>query len=84
MAGDVLSLESEDRPGAALIRPVMRAGRRVQPRPSLDECRAHAARELKRLPETLRALRPDAPYPVEVADALVRLAADVDRRQAGH
>ncbi|HEY7608392.1 MAG TPA: nicotinate phosphoribosyltransferase [Alphaproteobacteria bacterium] len=81
MEGDVISLETDAQEGEALIRPVMRAGRRLQPQPSLDQCRAHAARELARLPMPLRALRPGAPYPVAVADALVRLAAEVDRRQ---
>jgi nicotinate phosphoribosyltransferase len=84
MAGDTLSLETDARPGETLIHPVMHAGRRVQPRPGLDECRAHAARELGRLPLQLRELKPGASYPVAVADELVRLAADVDRRQAGH
>ncbi len=84
MAGDVLSLETDEHPGETLIRPVMEAGRRLQPWPALDECRAHAARELERLPPALHAPKPGAAYPVAVADALVRLAAEVDRRQAGH
>jgi hypothetical protein len=37
---------------------------------------------MERLPEPLRELEPDTTYPVEVADALVKLAADVDRRLA--
>lgn len=82
--GDTLSLETDAQPGEPLIRQVMRAGRRVPPRPSLAECRAHAARELARLPPPLRALKPGATCPVAVADALVRLAAEADRRQIGH
>ncbi len=82
--GDTLSLESDAQPGEPLIRPVMRAGRRVPPRPSLAECRAHAERERARLPPPLRALKPGATCPVAVADALVRLAAEADRRQIGH
>ena len=83
MTGDVLSVESDDQPGEPLIRPVMRGGRRLGPRPSLDQCRAHAARELDRLPALLRELKPGAGYSVVVAEALVRLAAEVDQRQAG-
>jgi nicotinate phosphoribosyltransferase len=83
MAGDVLSVETDDQPGEPLIQPVMRAGRRLHPQTNLDQCRAHAARELGRLPDALRRLRPSTAYPVVVADALVRLAAEVDRRQAG-
>ena len=61
----------------------MQDGRRIAPSPSLDEIRRHAKRELERLPEDLRRLEPGAVYPVEVADDLVELAAEVDRRMQG-
>src|SRR5262249_46253204 len=82
MSGDVLSLEGDRQPGEPLIRQVMKAGRRFPPVPTLAEARARAAHDLERLPEGLRCLTPGASYPVTVADALVRLAADVDRRLA--
>src|SRR5437660_3513242 len=82
MAGDTLSVEDDDQPGEPLIELVMRAGKPLEPRPTLDQIRAHAARELERLPEPLRRLEPDASYPVEVSDALRRLAAEVDGRMA--
>jgi nicotinate phosphoribosyltransferase len=82
MAGDVLSLEGDTQAGAPLIEPVMKDGRRLRPSPSLADIRALAARELERLPQPLRDLAPQAHYPVTVADALVRLAADVDDRIA--
>jgi nicotinate phosphoribosyltransferase len=66
--------------GEPLIHPVMRGGRRLQPRPSLDDIRKLARRELEFLPQALRQLTPGATYPVEVADDLVKLAAEVDRR----
>jgi len=81
MAGDVISLETDAQQGEPLLRPVMRGGRRLAPQPTLEQCRAHAARELARLPAPLRALELGAAYPVTVADALVRLAAELDRRQ---
>ncbi|HVX92330.1 MAG TPA: nicotinate phosphoribosyltransferase [Xanthobacteraceae bacterium] len=84
MTGDTLSLESDTQPGEPLLRQVMRNGRRVAPPPSLDDIRARAARELKSLPPSLRQLEPGPPYPVEVADALVRLAEQVDRRLRFH
>jgi nicotinate phosphoribosyltransferase len=83
MAGDVLSLHSDKQPGEPLLQHVMRNGRRVQPSPPLSDVRAHASRELARLPEPLRRLDPAASYPVEVADRLVQLASEVDRRLAG-
>jgi nicotinate phosphoribosyltransferase len=58
----------------------MQDGRRLRPAPSLDEIRRRAARELERLPEPLRRLEPGATYPVEIADELKTLAAEVDRR----
>lgn len=84
MAGDILSIESDHHSGEPLIQPVMRAGRRIGPPPTLAEIRARATRDLARLPEPLRLLRPQGSYPVEVAGALVRLAADVDSRLAPH
>ena len=82
MAGDVMSLESDPHEGEPLVELVMKEGRRVGPKPSLADIRARAAHELERLPQDLRELGPGATYPVEVADALVRLAAEVDDRIA--
>jgi nicotinate phosphoribosyltransferase len=86
MAGDVLALETPSREGGKgeggepLIQLVMQGGRRLRPSPSLDEIRRHAKRELERLPEPLRQIEPGAVYPVEIADELKKLAAEVDRR----
>lgn len=82
MTGDILSIVDDDQLGEPLIQPVMRGGRRLGQPPSLTDVRARTARELERLPEPLRRLEPDFSYPVEVADALVRVAAEVDRRLA--
>jgi nicotinate phosphoribosyltransferase len=79
MAGDLLCLEDDDLPGEPLLEPVMRAGARLRDPSALDAIRARAAEALARLPEALRRLEPDATYPVEVADSLVRLAAQTDR-----
>jgi nicotinate phosphoribosyltransferase len=82
MIGDVLSLEDDHQQGEPLIRPVMQAGRRHTPLPTLADMRGRFAHDLERLPEGLRGLTPSTSYPVEVADALVRLASEVDRRLA--
>jgi nicotinate phosphoribosyltransferase len=82
MAGDILSVEDDDRSGEPLIELVMQAGKCLEQSPTLAEIRARAARDLERLPEPLRRLEPDASYPVEVSDALRRLAAEVDGRMA--
>jgi nicotinate phosphoribosyltransferase len=82
MAGDVLSLEddaaltiSELEP---LIEPVMRGGRRIGALPNLMQARERASAELQRLPGPLRALQPDASYPVTVSDVLRALARTID------
>ncbi|HEY4775082.1 MAG TPA: nicotinate phosphoribosyltransferase [Xanthobacteraceae bacterium] len=82
MSGDVLSLEHEHEIGEPLIELVMQGGRRLAPPPALADIRARAARDLARLPEPLRRLEAGASYPVRVADALVRLRDEVDRRLA--
>jgi nicotinate phosphoribosyltransferase len=82
MTGDVLSLEDDRQAGEPLIRPVMQAGRRLAPLPTLADMRGRFVHDLERLPEGLRGLTPGTSYPVEVADALVRLASEVDRRLA--
>jgi nicotinate phosphoribosyltransferase len=82
MTGDVLSLEDDHQAGEPLIRPVMQAGRRLAPLPTLADMRGRFVHDLERLPEGLRGLTPGTSYPVEVADALVRLASEVDRRLA--
>ena len=80
--GDLLSVEGDEQPGEPLLRPVMQNGRRTEPGPILDVIRAHARRELERLPEPLRRLEPGASYQVNVGARLVALASEVDRRLA--
>jgi len=84
MAEDVLSIESDHQSGEQLIQLVMQGGSRIAPSPTLTESRARAARDLAQLPEELRRLEPGTPYSVQVADALVRLASEVDSRLALH
>ena len=80
MASDLLAPHGEARDGEALIRPVMRGGRRTGASPSLGEARDHAAAQLERLPQHLRRLETAPGYPVEVDPSLRALADQVDRR----
>jgi nicotinate phosphoribosyltransferase len=84
MSGDILSIESDNQSGEPLLQLVMRSGRRIAPSPMLTDSRARAAYELERLPEPLRRLEAGAHYPVQVAEALLHLAAEVDTRLAQH
>ena len=78
MTGDVVTLESDEQPGEPLLVPVMRGGRRLEPPPTLQAIRYHAAENLSRLPGPLRRLQDAFEYRVEIAPALHELAAEVD------
>jgi nicotinate phosphoribosyltransferase len=77
MMSDILSTENDAHGGETLIHPVMVGGRRIGPHPSLHDIRAHARRELARLPGAI-----DSPvsYAVQVSPHLEQLAAAADRR----
>ena len=78
LAGDTVALLGEAAAGEALLRPALRAGRRVAGFPTLDAARAHAAASLARLPEPLRRLEPCG-VPVEISRGIRNLAARLDR-----
>lgn len=82
MAGDTVSMEDDHLDGTPLVAPVMAAGKRIAPAPSLDETRRRAARELDALPPPLKGLDKAADYPVTISEKLRRLSAEVDRRMA--
>jgi nicotinate phosphoribosyltransferase len=79
IAGDLISVDTDVLDGEPLLEQVMRNGRRLGPGPSLSEIRAHTRANLARLPDEMRGLRGPAPYPVEVAEPLVKLASEADR-----
>jgi len=78
---DCIALASEALEGEALLRPAMRAGRRLAPAPALVELRERTRAAYATLPAPLRGLE-QAPgaLRVEVTPALRALADEVDRR----
>ncbi len=78
MRCDVLTVDGDTQEGMPLVRPVMTQGRRVEPRLSLPQMRAHASEQLKQLQDEMRRLVPGAVYDVHMSDALKRLATDTD------
>jgi len=80
-SGDHLTLVDEHAEGEALLHPVMRGGRRLQPPPTLEGLRAHAAAQLKALPDALRAITEKADYPVSISETLETLARKLDTQQ---
>jgi nicotinate phosphoribosyltransferase len=81
MEGDVLTLEEDAQDGDALIRQVMRSGKRLSPAVPLAKLRERTSAELSRLPENLRTIEATEPYPVAVSPRLRELAREVDERQ---
>jgi nicotinate phosphoribosyltransferase len=82
MLGDVLSLEKDPQEGEPLIRPFMKDGRRITAEEPLGRLRERALGQIKRLPKSLCGLARGPEYPVAVADAIRRLAQEVDATQA--
>jgi nicotinate phosphoribosyltransferase len=78
MAGDVLTVEGDAREGEPLIRPFMKAGRRLAVGEPVQEARRRALAEIKRLPRPLLTLERAPSYPVAVSEALRKLAQQVD------
>jgi nicotinate phosphoribosyltransferase len=72
---DHVSLAGEATPGAALLEPIMRDGRRLAPLPSLTAIQAFCREQCRLLPPPLRAIeRADSHYPVKISDSIRALA----------
>jgi nicotinate phosphoribosyltransferase len=80
IARDHLVPAGREATGQPLLVPVLRGGEPIEPAISLDESRAHARRQVERLPEGLRTPEPAARFQVEVAPELHALAASLDER----
>ncbi len=75
---DLIARANENYPdGAPLLQPVMRDGRRLDPRPSLAEIRSSTLASLECLPERYHALQDPPRYPVAISSALERLLEEV-------
>ncbi|MDQ2089899.1 nicotinate phosphoribosyltransferase [Marimonas arenosa] len=79
MAGDTVTTKGDPQGGTPLLEPVMRAGQRLSPAPSLSESRSHAAQAVASLPQALRGIEQAEPYKVEISASLRALADEVDR-----
>lgn len=70
---DVIAREGETLPGARLLRPVMRSGRRIEKQLDLQHIRAYAQEQVAALPPDLRALGSyEAPYDVAISGELAQ------------
>lgn len=69
-ARDIIALHNERQEGIPLLTLSVRNGRRVRPRPALEQARAYSLGEVAKLPETLKGTRVASAYPLETAPAL--------------
>ncbi len=81
MQKDVVARMEETQEGMPLLQPVMRAGKRTRPLPSLEKIRERTRTSLAALPEALRSLGTGAVYPVEMSRALKELIAALDAQR---
>ena len=83
--GDFVTLASDvHSDGEALIAPIMRAGRRIEPAEGLERIRQRSSEQLASLPKHLTALAVSPRrYTVKMSPALKELAEQVDRHFAG-
>jgi len=74
--GDLITFADEPSPSSAkaLLQPVMRDGRRLTQRPSLEDARQHCRDATRALPQGLRGLDAEVSYPVEQSAALATAA----------
>jgi nicotinate phosphoribosyltransferase len=79
MQEDHLAIEDESYPGEALLKPFMRQGKRLNPPPSMEQLRTHAAHQLDQLPKELRSLKPASTYPVHISQKIRELADRLDQ-----
>ena len=77
----MLGLESDQEPGEALLKPVMRQERLYSPLP-LNQIRDYASEQFRRLPQALRSLEQTSTYEVRVSDTR-QLAIEVDKTILG-
>ena len=69
-AGDLVTRADESAEGEPLLVPVVRAGRLVNPLPTLDSIRERCREQLNALPERLLGLDAKPDYPITYSDAL--------------
>lgn len=78
MTEDVLTLDDVPKAGEPMLRPILRAGERVKPLPTLQQARQRADYDLSRLPPHLSVLEIDPAYSVHIAPELKALADKLD------
>jgi nicotinate phosphoribosyltransferase len=76
---DLVTTLTDHQAGEPLLQPVMKEGKRLAPAHPVESIRQQVARELLRLPDSIRQLDESQPYRVEISRALRELADSVDR-----
>lgn len=82
MSGDIITVEDDRQSGEPLIQQVMQGGQRLIPAEPLTQSRKRAAAQLDCLPEHLRKLGEEPPYPVRFSQTLKDLTGKLDQEVA--
>lgn len=69
-AGDHVTRADESAEGEPLLVPIVRGGQLAEPLPTLEQIRDHCRCQRASLPDRLRVLDGQAPYPISYSDAL--------------
>ena len=72
-AQDIVALHNEPVPGVPLLTLAIKNGRRVRPKPALEQIRAYCLDEVARLPNKLKSVNVLSRYPLETAPGLKAL-----------
>jgi nicotinate phosphoribosyltransferase len=70
---DIIALRHENIEGESLLKPVMEAGKRLQPLESLDVIRERFTREFTMLDDTFKAIKDPEVYLIEISPKLEKL-----------
>lgn len=80
MLSDSITLDNRPGGGQALLKPVMRSGRRLNSGPSLEAVRRYAAKGLAAMPANLKTTDGPYGYKVDISSGLQELADRIDRK----
>ena len=84
MVGDIVTLDGDSQSGEALIEPMMLRGRKCKPRLHCTDLRDRVTNNLSTLPDSLKSLEQAPDYAVEISEALLKLAEELDRESMDH
>ena len=81
--GDTICLETEHVQGTPILELAVNDGKRIRAKPSLQETRKYCLEQVAKLPDSLKQVRVNVQYPVELAPGLNNLVEDLTKKYGG-